>query len=80
MSENDRTYGGGRIDSFFIETRVHGCDNIMCPHNMAGVLAGDRGKHCRYKKIRINQHGICKDYGDAQREAMGISEKKEAQA
>ena len=56
----------GKVDSFYIETRVHSCNNIMCSQNMASVIPGERGHYCRYKKISIGDEvniqggsGVC---------------------
>ena len=54
-----RVFDGQKIDSFFIETRVHRCGAADCRHNMADVLKGGRGTYCKYKKISIGMDGKC---------------------
>ena len=69
----------GKVDSFYIETRVHSCNNIMCSQNMASVIPGERGHYCRYKKISIGEHGVCEDYQRAKRVAFGLEKDRGVQ-
>jgi hypothetical protein len=50
-----------RVDSFYIETRIHGCECADCEHSMSRIIPGNRGLHCKYKKITIDRNGECKE-------------------
>ena len=54
--------GNGRIDSFFIETRLHNCNAISCRFNMYSKMPSDRGKHCEFKKVEIQDDGRCSKF------------------
>jgi hypothetical protein len=50
-----------KIDSFYVETRIHGCHCVKCEFNMARkITGGERGHHCEFKKIELDDDGICK--------------------
>lgn len=51
-----------KVDSFFVETRIHSCTSKECKFNMFS-LAPNNGLHCQLKKISIDEHGKCKFYG-----------------
>lgn len=56
---SDDRHSSGKVDSFFVETRLHCCRCFICKHNMSDKMSGERGKYCEYKKTEITMDGRC---------------------